>query len=387
MKKGRLGFAAAALAIVMSVSGCGSGGASNGASVQTTTAAPAVSADTSAPSVSADTAQAASDATAGAPVTIGYMSWNGGAQEKDEEAFFAQYEKDHPNITINAQYLQWADYYSKLNTLMAAGSCPDIYFTAESQLIDYADKGMAIDLQPLFAADGINMTDYFAPGCYYQSSDGKIWSLSNGISAIVMYYNKGLFSQMGITPPPLDATHPWTFDQYREAAKELTTDANGKHPDDSGFDPNNIKTYGTIAPIGRNALIPLLYSNNATMLISSSGNPTGLGLDSPEAKTVLQAVADQILVDHSAPTAAIAGSLPAANQMFKDNQLGMQFDGAWMYANFQDNGVDVGVAPVPMFQKPASVFWGSAYMLSSQSKNQAIAFQVMKDFQIGRAHV
>ena len=359
----------AALTLTILLCSCGSG--SSGSSAQS----PASGAS-EAGAASAPQAEVSSDE----KIEIGYMTWNGGAQQKGEEAFFEEYEASHPNITIAAQFIQYDNYYSKLNTLIAASSCPDIFFTSESNLIDYAEKGMALDLNELFQKDGVSMKDTFADGCYYESADGKIWSLSNGISPIVLFYNKTLFAELGIEPPSLDVEKPWTFEQFREAALKLTTDLNGNHPGDAGFDEQNIKTYGTLAPTHRNQLMPLLYSNNASFFVSEGGAPKASALDTPEAKTVLQSVADLMLTDKVAPTAAMAKSLPATVQMFKDNQLGMAMDGAWSYINFENEDYDVGVAPTPMFQKPVTVAWGSAYMLSSQSKNPEAAFAFMKDF-------
>ena len=153
----------AALTLTILLCSCGSG--SSGSSAQS----PASGAS-EAGAASAPQAEVSSDE----KIEIGYMTWNGGAQQKGEEAFFEEYEASHPNITIAAQFIQYDNYYSKLNTLIAASSCPDIFFTSESNLIDYAEKGMALDLNELFQKDGVSMKDTFAEGCYYESADGKI---------------------------------------------------------------------------------------------------------------------------------------------------------------------------------------------------------------------
>lgn len=263
----RVFLAALALTLVL----CSCTGGSSGSAADS--AAPSASAGTDTGSATPSAAPAS-----GEKIEIGYMTWNGGAQQKGEEAFFEEYEASHPDITIAAQFIQYDNYYSKLNTLIAANSCPDIFFTSESNLIDYAEKGMALDLNELFQKDGVSMKDTFAEGCYYESADGKIWSLSNGISPIVLFYNKALFAELGIEPPSRDVENPWTFEQFREAALKLTTDVGGNHPGDGGFDEQNIKTYGTLAPTHRNQLMPLLYSNNAAFFVTEDGAPKGSAL-------------------------------------------------------------------------------------------------------------
>lgn len=304
------------------------------------------------------------------------MSWNGGAQQDAEEAWFEEYQAANPNIKINAEYLSWDNYYSKLNTLIAANSCPDIFFSSEDTLISYAKKGMALDLAPYFAAEGIDMVDYYHPATMYVE-DGKVYSIANGVSCMVMFYNKKLFEEKGVEPPSTDPLNPWTWDQYVDAAIALTEDSSGRHPNEEGFDPNSIVTYGTLAPTNRNAMMPLLYSNEASYF---NDDASGLNLDTPEAKEVLQNVADLMLVDHVAPAAAMSKSLPAVQQMFKDNQLAMSIDGAWSYLAFKTDDIDVGIAPLPMYKKALTVAWASAYLLSSQSKNPEAAVRFLMDF-------
>ena len=239
---------------------------------------------------------------------------------------------------------------------------------------------MALDLNELFSAEGIDMKSTFAEGCYYEDSEGHIWSLSNGISTMVLYYNKDLFRENGMEFPSLDPQNPWTWEEFRDAAMKLTTDMNGIHAGEAGFDDSAIQTYGVLAPTHRNQLMSLLYSNGGSYLVTEDGKVTGLGLFSDNSKEVLQSVADMMLVDKCAPTAAMAKSLPSKVQMFKDKQLGMSIDGAWDYINFENEGYDVGVAPLPSFGEPVDVAWGSAYMLSSQSQHPDEAFSFLKDF-------
>jgi len=309
-------------------------------------------------------------------IEIGYMSWNGGAQQVSEEAYFEQYEQEHPGVKINSEFIPWANYYNKLNTLIAANASPDIFFTSEDTLINYAEKGMALDLRPYYEAKGIDMLEVFHPGTMYVDGD-KVYSIANGLSCLVMYYNKDLFKEKNVETPSLDAENPWTWDQYLNAARALTQDSNGKTPNDEGFDANSIVTFGTLAPTWNRNWITLLYSAGGSL---ATEDGMALNLDNDAARKVLQSIADLMLVHKVAPTAAISASLPGQPQMFKDKQLGMAIGGAWSYINFRNEGIDVGVAPLPMFDKPMSTAWGSAYMLSSQSKNPQEAFDFLSDF-------
>jgi multiple sugar transport system substrate-binding protein len=54
------------------------------------------------------------------------------------------------------------------------------------------------------------------------------------------YYNQTLFDEAGLEYPSDD----WTWDQYRDAASQLTKDADGNRPSDANFNPENIVVYG-----------------------------------------------------------------------------------------------------------------------------------------------
>ncbi|MBI3969938.1 MAG: extracellular solute-binding protein [Chloroflexi bacterium] len=56
----------------------------------------------------------------------------------------------------------------------------------------------------------------------------------------MLTFNKELFDQSRAKYP--DDT--WTWDKYVEVATQLTTDANGRHANESGFDGKNVVRYG-----------------------------------------------------------------------------------------------------------------------------------------------
>ena len=58
----------------------------------------------------------------------------------------------------------------------------------------------------------------------------------------ILYWRTDLFEAAGLDP----AVPPATYDEFREFAIRLTTDANGLHPGDDGFDANNVDVYGLV---------------------------------------------------------------------------------------------------------------------------------------------
>ena len=131
--------------------------------------------------------------TEGEKIVIEVLNWNGGTEQKRNEEAIAKYEAEHPNIDIDFQVVT-DNYMAKLNTLVAADETPDIYYIAETSAIQWGLNGVALDLAELYAADGIDMKEYFIPSALFGSGD-EIYCLSYGVVNIVLYYNKALFDQ------------------------------------------------------------------------------------------------------------------------------------------------------------------------------------------------
>ena len=55
----------------------------------------------------------------------------------------------------------------------------------------------------------------------------------------------------------------------------------------------------------------------------------------------------------------MTSAMPSSQQMLMDGQLGMYIGGQYEIATFAEAEYgDFGVAPLPVFKKPASMIWG-----------------------------
>ena len=312
----------------------------------------------------------------GEPVKIELMNWNGGSEQKAQQEAIDEYMKANPNVTIELTTVSDGTYMAKLNTLVAAGSTPDIYYIAETSAIQWGLNGVALDLKPLYAAQDIDMTEHFIPASLF-GADDKVYGLAYGVVNLVMYYNKALFDEKGIAYPSLDPANPITWEEYVDLAKKLTFDADGKTPNDDGFNADNTVTYGTMLNAWFPLVDALLFSNDARFFTEDGMD---LAMDKPEGQAVIQAMADLYLKDKVAPSLAMNDALPGNVQMMKDNQLAMALGGSFSYPNFVDEGIDVGVAPLPMFKAPHTVSWASCNEISATTQNVDEVFKFFRWF-------
>ena len=79
-------------------------------------------------------------------MTLSFTWWGNDVRHAITEELIAAFEAEHENITIEPQYTDWAGYWDKLATTVAAGDTPDIIQMDEKQLSTYAANGVLLDL-------------------------------------------------------------------------------------------------------------------------------------------------------------------------------------------------------------------------------------------------
>jgi len=152
------------------------------------------------------------------PVEIVFWSlWNEGEPQVDVlKKWMDEYTKLHPNVTFN---VTWAgrEITTKLQTAMAGGEVIDLIDNEGPQirgalvvkgLTQPVDKYLEMDS---YDGDG-KFKDLFIPGSLESlaAEDGSIHVIPYEIITTGIFYNKDIFSDVGITE------HPETWDQFIE---------------------------------------------------------------------------------------------------------------------------------------------------------------------------
>lgn len=131
----------------------------------------------------------------------------------------ADWNAAHPNIQV--QYIQgdWDSVHDKLVTQFQGGTAPDIVHDEAADISGFAQQGYLADLSSMMPADlksGI-------PDDVWKTvqSDKGTFAVPFLLQAYVPFANKALLQQAGIQLPTISS--PWTWDQFQQAAKKLTT--------------------------------------------------------------------------------------------------------------------------------------------------------------------
>ena len=115
-----------------------------------------------------------------------------------------QYNQTNPKNPVEIITLVWDDYYTKLQTAVAAGKGPDIGISHVSKLYELSQSGVAEPLDDYLKKLNIDLSkDYQKSSLDSVSIDGKIYAIPLDTHAEVMYYNTSLLEEAGVTEEEL----------------------------------------------------------------------------------------------------------------------------------------------------------------------------------------
>jgi multiple sugar transport system substrate-binding protein len=135
-----------------------------------------------------------------------------------------------------------------------------------------------------------------------------------------------MLNKAGIKPPGFKDDEIWTWDTFVANAKQLTVDSNGRHPDDSGFDKDNVVQWGVSWTWDNWTFIASAVAGNGGAYTANGKS----ALDSPEALEAMQNVADLMYKHHVAPLTPAFTALGMSNtQMIDAGKLALAVDGSW----------------------------------------------------------
>ena len=107
-----------------------------------------------------------------------------------------------PTSTCSTRPQAYDDYFTKLQTVIAAGQAPDAFELNYENFVSFANKGALADLTPLIAADtGFSTAIYNPTALAAFSQGGKQYGLVESFSNVVLFYNKDLFDKAGVAYP------------------------------------------------------------------------------------------------------------------------------------------------------------------------------------------
>ncbi|MBJ9991130.1 MULTISPECIES: ABC transporter substrate-binding protein [unclassified Paenibacillus] len=153
---------------------------------------------------------AGESAGSGAKGKITFAYWGAQTEADAIKQVIADFEKSYPDIKVESQWIQ-QDYLTKLQTMIAGGTAPDVMLISGGDLPGFASA---------FQEQQVDPSAFSSPSLVDSLSvDGKAYAVPFIIKPKVMAINLDLFKKNNIPLP--SPTEPMTMDQFDEMAKKL----------------------------------------------------------------------------------------------------------------------------------------------------------------------
>lgn len=251
----------------------------------------------------------------------------------------AQYEEENPGVSIEIVQTTNDTLPNRVGTALDSGTTPDVIIELASRVNRYAADGTVADLSDMFGAD-LPEDDFIDGSLEEVSQDGSTYAIPYRWDCIALVYNPDMLEEAGVEVPS-------TWDEYVDAAEQLTTDEHA----------------GIAWPLGQDGNAALRYLGLAVDGGSEiSGGSLSLTQDSSERAIEIIGGTQR---DGWASPSSLEVDNTGVRQLFENEQIAMYLGGLFDVAPIQEAGVPVQTAVSP----GAQIADGWAYMIPAEAPN------------------
>lgn len=270
-------------------------------------------------------------------------------------------EDSYPDVFVKMECFPGADYFKKLNTLIAGGTIGDAFWISSIEgYYRLAASGASRPLDDLVAETGFELGDFYALNIEAARLDGQLYGLPQLAhpGRVGLFYNPPMFDDAGLDYP--DDT--WTYADLLETATALTNPEEG--------------VYGFLPCTGYFCLLVYQRAWGGDML---NEDGTQAALDAEASVAALQFISDLF---HEHQVSPLPGTMEQGTyQSFAGNKLAMYQSGFW--GEFVKNFVAPegwAVAPMPIGTDTGvrgSMFESDPVCISTNSQHPAETFDFL----------
>ncbi|GAA5193813.1 ABC transporter substrate-binding protein [Rugosimonospora acidiphila] len=244
-----------------------------------------------------------------APVTIQFWNTFTGPLETELGSLVKDFESSHPNIKVKLVYQPYDSMLQALQTSVAAKKPPAIAQLELTQMGQLATDGALAPISDLLSAnDAKAVQKSIIPAIATANSyQGKLYTVPLGYNSNVLYYNKDLLAQAGISPQDM----PKTWAQLEQDSQKLAKDTNGDGKTD---------TFGYAFPAQAPWILEVRLWQSGAQLFNDANNKALF--DSPQAVNTFKQYQD-LLNTKSAEMVQTDSSLDQLTDLFAAGKVAM----------------------------------------------------------------
>lgn len=301
--------------------------------------------------------------------TLTFM-FRGGADEKAAYQTAIDKFTEDTGVKVQMTVTDADQYATKLQAAVSGNKVPDVFYIEQANLQSYVASGVLLDITDQVEEAGVDLDNiweygvdsYRFDGTLQGTPEGRLYGLPKDVGPFAFGYNKTMLEAAGIPLPDPDV--PLSLDEFRDIAKQLTTDTDG----DGAVDQ-----WGTGLNVQWN-LQSMVWSNGGDW---TNEDRTEVTVDTPEFAEALQYFADLTTVDGVTPNASEAATLDTY-QRWMAGEIGFFPVGPWDVSVYNDLDFEYDLIPWPAGSTGESATWvGSLGIgVSATSGNPDAAVQL-----------
>jgi multiple sugar transport system substrate-binding protein len=292
--------------------------------------------------------------------TVSFMGWGDEAERIMYEKVFKDFEAQNPGVKVNYIFTP-DDYYTKLQTMIAGGTAPDLFYLAEGRISQFAKDGVCLDLGPWIKKYPELTADFVDGLLRYGNYSGKQYAIPKDWQPILMYVNADIFKAAGVPIP----TSAWTIDDYLAIAKKLTKlDAKGK-----------TAQWGAAVENYRADWMVFARSYGGEWFKNGKSN-----WSDPAVVKGMEAMC-KVIADKSAPSpATLSGMGQSQTQLFETGKVGMFPTGRWAVPTYAESckGFNWTAVEMPKGSARSNPIITAALTASASTKNPELTIALLR---------
>ncbi|HUO38554.1 MAG TPA: sugar ABC transporter substrate-binding protein [Mycobacterium sp.] len=288
-----------------------------------------------------------------------------------------EFRRRHPDIKVRALLSSGPDVMQPLLTFCAGGKCPDVLMAWELTYAELADRGVLLDLNTMLARDQAFAAELKADSitALYDTFTfrGGQYALPEQWSGNYLFYNKQLFAETGLKPPPKRWETPWTFSEFLDTANGLTKRHGAGSTTQWGF----VDTWEPSYSAG------LFAMNNGVPWSTPRVYPTHLNFDSDAFIEGVQFYGELANKHKVAPNESKTQAMSTPD-LFATGNAAIALGGHWRHQTFiRADGLDFDVTPLPIGpnrtgKSACSNIGATGLAISASSRRKEQAWEFVK---------
>lgn len=245
----------------------------------------------------------------------------------------------NPDVCFESQGIPWDLFFQKYPTAVAAGTPPDLVIFHAAEVQQMAAEGLMQPMDDFYEMTGLGKDQFNETLINAISVEGTTMAVPFDNHGWLLWENTKIIEDAGLDPAnlPKDGTEFITW------AQQITTDVNGKHPNEEGFDKDNVAVWATWWTWPRFTVPTVLWQFGGGVV---SEDLTTATLNSEQSTAAIQYIQD-LMCKYYVMNPYQPGT-PYGGEPYQNNQIALWWEGTWTGGYMRDRP-DVAAVTTPNF--------------------------------------